>query len=166
MLYQLSYSHRHADYTTAIPYCQKRQASPSSPSGDGAGLPRLGRDHSVLGQKPAAHGTQYCMSREKGSTKQGEGETVEERSKDKIRACTECHALLLCRGIENRGLTHPRPTPTYSNPMARIRTESRRFLVSTIMGFFSSCLMRSKSSARNSGQPVPTTSASMPSAAA
>ena len=40
VLCQLSYSHRHADYTTAIPCCQKRQASPS---GDGASLPRLGR---------------------------------------------------------------------------------------------------------------------------
>jgi hypothetical protein len=61
---------------------------------------------------------------------------------------------------------HPRPTPTYSNPMARSRTESSRFLVSTMSGFLSRCLIRSKSSARNSGQPVPTTSASIPSAAA
>jgi hypothetical protein len=61
---------------------------------------------------------------------------------------------------------YPRPTPTYSNPMARSRTESSRFLVSTMMGFLSRCLILSKSSARNSGQPVPTTSASMPSAAA
>jgi hypothetical protein len=61
---------------------------------------------------------------------------------------------------------YTRPTPTYSNPSARKRTESRRFLVSTMTGFFSRFLMRSKSSARNSGQPVPTTSASEPSAAA
>jgi hypothetical protein len=61
---------------------------------------------------------------------------------------------------------YTRPTPTYSNPMERSRLESSRFLVSTIRGRLSSCLMRSKSSARNSGQPVPTTSASTPSAAA
>ena len=61
---------------------------------------------------------------------------------------------------------YPRPMPTYSNPMARRRTESSRFLVSTISGRLSRCLMRSKSRARNSGQPVPTTSASTPSAAA
>ncbi len=59
-----------------------------------------------------------------------------------------------------------RPTPTYSNPRARKRPESSRFFVSTITGVLSRCLMRSKSSARNSGQPVPTTSASEPSAAA
>jgi hypothetical protein len=64
------------------------------------------------------------------------------------------------------GTTHPRPTPTYSKPMARSRAESSRFFVSTITGFLSRCLMRSKSRARNSGQPVPTTSASIPSAAA
>ena len=61
---------------------------------------------------------------------------------------------------------YPRPTPTYSNPKARSRTESSRFFVSTMRGFLSKCLIRSKSSARNSGQPVPTTSASIPSAAA
>ena len=48
---------------------------------------------------------------------------------------------------------------------ARRRVESSRFLVSKITGFLSKCLMRSKSSARNSGHPVPTTSASEPSAA-
>src|SRR5580704_167549 len=40
VLCQLSYSHRHADYTTAIPCCQNRKPSPSR---DGASLPRLGR---------------------------------------------------------------------------------------------------------------------------
>ena len=63
-------------------------------------------------------------------------------------------------------VAYARPTPTYSNPRARSRVESSRFLVSTIRGFLTRCLMRSKSSARNSGQPVPTTSASEPSAAA
>jgi hypothetical protein len=61
---------------------------------------------------------------------------------------------------------YPRPTPTYSNPSARSRVESSRFFVSTMTGLLSRCLMRSKSSARNSGQPVPTTRASEPSAAA
>lgn len=70
------------------------------------------------------------------------------------------------RTFERQLAVHPRPTPTYSNPMARSRAESSRFLVSTMMGFLSRCLIRSKSSARNSGQPVPTTRASMPSAAA
>ncbi len=76
------------------------------------------------------------------------------------------------QGQEARATNHrppnfyPRPTPTYSNPSARSRVESSRFLVSTIIGFLSKCLMRSKSSARNSGQPVPTTRASEPSAAA
>jgi len=64
------------------------------------------------------------------------------------------------------GRRYTRPMPTYSNPRARRRVESSRFFVSTITGFFSRCLMRSKSSARNSGHPVPTTSASEPSAAA
>jgi hypothetical protein len=59
----------------------------------------------------------------------------------------------------------PRPMPTYSKPMARRRVESSRFLVSTISGRLVRCLMRSKSNPRNSGQPVPTTSASTPSAA-
>ena len=63
-------------------------------------------------------------------------------------------------------LRYIRPTPTYSNPRARRRAESSRFLVSTMTGFLSRCLMRSKSRARNSGQPVPTTSASEPSATA
>jgi hypothetical protein len=63
-------------------------------------------------------------------------------------------------------LCQMRPMPTYSNPSARSRVESSRFLVSTMTGFLSRCLMRSKSSARNSGQPVPTTRASPPSAAA
>ena len=58
------------------------------------------------------------------------------------------------------------PTPTYSNPMARRRTASRRFLVSTMRGRRNRDLILPKSSARNSGQPVPTTSASTPSAAA
>jgi len=71
--------------------------------------------------------------------------------------------IFRCTGTR---LRYPRPTPTYSNPMARNRTESSTFFVSTITGFFNSCLMRSKSSTRNSGQPVPTTSASIPSAAA
>src|SRR5580698_6757936 len=61
---------------------------------------------------------------------------------------------------------YPRPMPTYSNPRARRRVESSRFLVSTMTGFLSRCLMRSKSRARNSGHTVPTTSASEPSAAA
>jgi hypothetical protein len=61
---------------------------------------------------------------------------------------------------------YPRPTPTYSKPMARSRAASSKFFVSTMMGFLSRCLIRSKSSTRNSGQPVPTTNASMPSAAA
>ena len=61
---------------------------------------------------------------------------------------------------------YPRPIPTYSNPRARRRTESSRFLVSTMRGRFRRCLMRSKSRPRNSGQPVPTTRASTPSAAA
>src|ERR1700722_14252054 len=39
VLCQLSYSHRHDDYTTAIPCWQKWRASPS---GDGAGLRGLG----------------------------------------------------------------------------------------------------------------------------
>ena len=82
MLYQLSYSHRHADYTTAIPCCQKGQASPS---GDGGCFTRTWEDHSVLGQKPRSHGTQHRHEQGKGSTKQGEGETVEERSKEKNR---------------------------------------------------------------------------------
>jgi hypothetical protein len=63
-------------------------------------------------------------------------------------------------------LDQARPIPTYSNPRARKRAESSRFLVSTITGFFNRCLIRSKSRARNSGQPVPTTRASEPSAAA
>ncbi len=69
------------------------------------------------------------------------------------------------RSADGRRLHYPRPTPTYSNPIARSREASSRFLVSTMIGFLSKCLMRSKSRARNSGQPVPTTSASMPSAA-
>jgi hypothetical protein len=74
------------------------------------------------------------------------------------------HGLyLMC---SDRPIIYPRPTPTYSKPRARRRVESSRFLVSTMTGFFRRCLMRSKSSARNSGHPVPTTSASEPSAAA
>src|SRR5580704_518972 len=82
VLYQLSYSHRHADYTTAIPCCQKGQASPS---GDGGCFTRTWEDHSFLGQKPRSHGTQHRHEQGKGSTKQGEGETVEECSKEKNR---------------------------------------------------------------------------------
>lgn len=67
---------------------------------------------------------------------------------------------------EEVAIFYPRPTPTYWNPMALRRTESSKFLVSMIRGRFSRCLILSKSRPRNSGQPVPTTRASTPSAAA
>jgi hypothetical protein len=69
-------------------------------------------------------------------------------------------------GIRLSKKTQMRPMPTYSNPSARKRVQSSRFLVSTISGFLTRCLIRSKSRARNSGQPVPTIRASDPSATA
>src|SRR5215469_5887510 len=63
-----------------------------------------------------------------------------------------------------RRTLYARPTPRYSKPRAFIRGPSSRFLVSTTTGLRMMRRMRSKSSVRNSGQPVPSTSASAPSA--
>jgi len=57
-----------------------------------------------------------------------------------------------------------RPMPMYWNPIARSRDESSRFLVSMMIGLFTRWRIFVKSSVRNSGQPVATTSASTPSA--
>src|SRR5689334_12653581 len=59
---------------------------------------------------------------------------------------------------------YARPTPKYSKPSAFMRGPSSRFLVSTTTGLRMMRRMRSKSSVRNSGQPVPSTRASAPSA--
>ena len=58
------------------------------------------------------------------------------------------------------GCAYARPTPRYSKPRAFMRAPSSRFLVSTTTGRRMMRRIRSKSSVRNSGQPVPTTSAS------
>ncbi len=65
---------------------------------------------------------------------------------------------------DSRGVPYPLPTPMYWNPMARKRDESSRFLVSMMIGCFTRWRILAKSSVRNSGQPVATTSASTPSA--
>jgi hypothetical protein len=173
VLCQLSYSHRHADYTTALDDVRKRFPD-NLTSGSEKGRQVKARHgsagsemRSLLRYEAAPHRTQRMSNHRKGKTKQGDRETIENSRKKKTKPRIQLQALASCRRIRsvcNR--PHPRPTPTYSNPIARSRTESSRFFVSTMIGFFSRCLMRSKSSARNSGQPVPTTSASMPSAAA
>jgi hypothetical protein len=119
------------------------------------------------------HGSNQMSKRGKRQVEQRERDAIENAREEKRNGNgsepKRGLGLVLVGRFVSRGRIHgvyPRPTPTYSNPIARRRTESSRFLVSTMMGFFSRCLMRSKSSARNSGQPVPTTSASTPSAAA
>jgi hypothetical protein len=63
VLYQLSYSHRHDDYTTAIPCWQKWQASPS---GDGASLTGLGRTIQSSAENRHHMELSIGSSREKG----------------------------------------------------------------------------------------------------
>ena len=168
VLCQLSYSHRHADYTTAL--CQCQSDGPNS-------LRLLCLRYSDTNQN-CAHSSakklkhaelNMWITAEKG--KQNKLNEKLSRKPERKKQKREYNVLLShCAAASQnsslRSTTHPRPTPTYSNPMARNRTESSRFFVSTMIGFFSRCLMRSKSSARNSGQPVPTTRASIPSAAA
>jgi hypothetical protein len=154
VLYQLSYSHRLADYSN----CGWRM-SERFPLGRIGFLP--GNRRSVFRYEAIPNGVEYMGERGEGQIEQGKREGIKssraEMKKTRIRRLA----------LEPRaGGAHPRPTPTYSKPMARSRVESSRFFVSTMMGFFSRCLIRSKSRDRNSGQPVPTTSASMPSAAA
>lgn len=221
VLCQLSYSHRHVDYSNC-----------ASPMSETPTQRRAYNSKSVLNLRPPISGSPLQSFRSRvadglhlaigfpeagerwpgaitpqlkgGSTRNLEGgpgwkrirkgkktrhhrEFQREKRKSVITALSARAAVRNCRFLRSLGpeeifvhpqlqtrlnppapakLAHPRPTPTYSKPIARSRTESSRFFVSTMMGFLSRCLMRSKSRARNSGQPVPTTRASMPSAAA
>lgn len=121
-------------------------------------------------QEAAAPGSQQVTQAGEREAEEKNREAVESSREESGRTRQQRHVIGLPLGTAEsfvRGrLRHPRPTPTYSKPMARSRTASSKFFVSTMTGFFNRCLMRSKSSTRNSGQPVPTTSASTPSAAA
>ncbi len=183
VLCQLSYSHRHGDYSN----CSSRmsEAAPLDlPGADWAVTPRPSGDTRWC-EPDEQERSRTSRRWQRRNHRQFQRETGQ-RGNAGLAAWTAVREWRILRsrvlGLgENLiglqflyphgprtivGSAYPRPTPTYSNPMARSRVESSRFFVSTMMGFFNRCLMRSKSRARNSGQPVPTTNASMPSAAA
>lgn len=181
VLCQLSYSHRQRDYSNCGSGMSER--------------PHVASARALIGQsllrcEATPNGVNQMSERGVGHIEESRRETIDNSRERKGKAGIWAWPLgllfrtgeffvhrswenLVCRQFLYPhgprtivGSTHPRPTPTYSNPMARSRVESSRFFVSTMIGFFSRCLMRSKSRARNSGQPVPTTNASIPSAAA
>jgi hypothetical protein len=170
VLCQLSYSHRRSHYTTALPEMSEPGVRRSAGFISKQEFHRPVGAVSLPGQEAAAPGTQKLTQAGEREAEEKHREAVESSREKNGRTRQQRQViglrLRIAASFVRRRLPHPRPTPTYSKPMARSRTESSKFFVSTMTGFFNRCLMRSKSSTRNSGQPVPTTSASTPSAAA